>query len=136
MIGDGLMAVFGAPAFYPDHRERAVRSAMEMIEMIDLLNIDQSAQGKPTIRIGVGIASGDVIAGFTGTMRRATYTCVGNTVNRAARLEAHTKVVGRPILIDGDTRQGLSPEIAVEDHGESSLKGLAQPVQVFSVLTQ
>jgi class 3 adenylate cyclase len=86
-----------------------------------------------TIRIGVGIASGDVIAGYTGTMRRATYTCVGDTVNRAARLEAHTKVVGEPILIDECTRQGLGDAVPVVDQGEIVLKGKTEPVRIFSV---
>ena len=72
--------------------------------MIQLLNVDRLAQGKTEIRIGIGIASGQVIAGYTGTTRRATYTCVGDTVNLAARLESHTKVVGKPILIDDATQ--------------------------------
>ena len=63
-------------------------------------NREPALRGGSEIRIGIGIASGPVIAGFTGTERRVTYTCVGDTVNLAAHLEAHTKVVGRPILID------------------------------------
>jgi class 3 adenylate cyclase len=69
---------------------------------------EQVAQGKPEIRIGIGIASGRVIAGYTGTQRRVTYTCVGDPVNLAAHLEAHTKVLGKPILIDEQTRAALS----------------------------
>jgi class 3 adenylate cyclase len=104
-----------------------------MIEMIELFNLDQSAQGKVPIRIGIGIASGQVIAGYTGTLRRATYTCVGDTVNLAARLEGHTKVVGQPILIDETTRLGLHTAIQVVDQGELQLKGKTQAVRVFSV---
>jgi adenylate cyclase len=133
MVGDGLMAIFGAPVSQPDHCEQAVRAALEMIEMIDLFNYDRSAQGKAQIRIGIGIASGQVIAGFTGTFRRATYTCVGETVNRAARLESHTKVVGQPILIDEITRQVLPPAIQVEDQGFAQLKGVTQEVHIYSV---
>ncbi|NLF02947.1 MAG: adenylate/guanylate cyclase domain-containing response regulator, partial [Anaerolineales bacterium] len=108
MVGDGLMAIFGAPLPLENHREQSVRAALEMMEMIELFNLDQAAQGKAQIRIGIGIASGQVIAGYTGTLRRATYTCVGDTVNLAARLEAHTKVVEQPIVIDETTRLGLS----------------------------
>jgi class 3 adenylate cyclase len=101
--------------------------------MIELFNLDQDAQGKVQIRIGIGIASGRVIAGYTGTFQRATYTCVGDTVNLAARLESHTKVVGQPVLIDENTRLGLSDEILVEDQGLVEIKGKAQSIQVFAV---
>src|SRR6202790_620532 len=99
MMGDGLMSVFGAPIPLPDHAESAVRAAQEMVELIDLFNVDRQAAGKPPINIGIGIASGEMVAGYTGTNQRATYTCIGDTVNLAARLEAHTKVVQRAILI-------------------------------------
>jgi class 3 adenylate cyclase len=85
------------------------------------------------IRIGIGIASGPVIAGVTGTDRRVTYTCVGDTVNLAAHLEAHTKVLGRPILIDANTRSGLDESIRVESHGPVQFKSKSQAVAVYSV---
>ena len=102
MLGDGLMAMFGAPLPHADHRDRAVRAALEMLELVDVFNREQVLRGGMEIRIGIGIASGPVIAGFTGTAQRVTYTCVGDTVNLAAHLEAHTKV-GRPA--DPDRRQ-------------------------------
>jgi len=133
MVGDGLMAIFGAPLPLENRCERSVLAALEMIEMIELFNCEQEAQSKPRIRIGIGIASGEVIAGYTGTLRRATYTCVGDTVNHAAWLEAHTKVVGEPILIDETTRQGLSSGIETVPQGPVQLKGKTDEVQVFSV---
>jgi class 3 adenylate cyclase len=133
MVGDGLMAIFGAPVMHTDHCQRAVEAAQEMIELIELFNLDQAAQDKQQIRIGIGIASGTVIAGFTGTTRRVTYTCVGDTVNLAARLETHTKVVGQPILIDEATRLNLEDDFRVEDQGEVLLKGKTQPVRIFSI---
>jgi class 3 adenylate cyclase len=133
MVGDGLMAIFGAPVAQPDHCQRAVDAALEMIELIELFNLDQAALGKHQIRIGIGIASGEMIAGFTGTSRRVTYTCVGDTVNLAARLETHTKVVGQPILIDEATRLDLKDAIHLEDQGEVLLKGKTHPVRVYSV---
>ena len=134
MLGDGLMALFGAPLPHADHAERAVRAGLEMLELVASFDRDQAAQGKPEIRIGVGIASGQVIAGFTGTERRVTYTCVGDTVNLAAHLEAHTKILGQPILIDEQTRAGLSSAIHVEDHGPLQFKTRAQSVRVYSVV--
>ncbi len=133
MEGDGLMAIFGAPAPQPDHRLQAVQAAQEMIELIRLLNREQAPQGKAELHIGIGIASGEVIAGFTGTVTRATYTCVGDTVNLAARLEEHTKVLKRPILIDQATCQGLSDDLGVESCGTAEIRGFSSPVPVFCV---
>ena len=133
MLGDGLMALFGAPLPLSDHRERAVRAALEMLDLVADFDEDQAAQGKPQIRIGVGIASGEVIAGYTGTERRVTYTCVGDTVNLAAHLEAHTKVVGQPILIEQNTRDGLNPAFGIVAHGSMRFKSKAQAVCVYSV---
>ncbi len=133
MIGDGLMAIFGAPLPLAEHRESAVRAALEMIELIDLFNLERVAAGKPEIRIGVGIASGEMVAGYTGTTDRATYTCIGDIVNLASRIEAHTKIAQRPILIDSATREGLDGRIAVESLGPVTFKGKAVPVDVFAV---
>jgi class 3 adenylate cyclase len=133
MVGDGLMAIFGAPLPQADHRARAVRAALKMMQRIREFNEAQQQERKRTIEIGIGIASGQVIAGFTGTEMRATYTCVGDTVNLAARLEAHTKVVKQPILIDENTRQGLDDAFRAEPQGSVQLKGKTQAVQIFSV---
>ena len=101
--------------------------------MIRLFNEEQAARDKLQIQIGIGIASGPVVAGYTGTQHRATYTCVGDTVNVAARLESHTKVVNRPILIDEHTRLGLDDGIAVDAQGELLVKGKTQPIKVYAV---
>jgi CheY-like chemotaxis protein len=79
MMGDGLMSVFGAPMALPDYAESAVRAAQEMVELIDLFNVDRKAAEKPPINIGIGIASGEMVAGYAGTNKRATYTCIGDT---------------------------------------------------------
>jgi class 3 adenylate cyclase len=133
MVGDGLMAIFGAPLPLPDSAASAVAAAREMIEMVQLLNLEREAAGKAAIRIGIGIATGEVVAGYTGTHQRATYTCVGDTVNLAARLETHTKEARRPILLDAATRAGLPPDEAVEPLGDVQLKGKATAVQVFAL---
>jgi len=134
MLGDGLMSIFGAPLPRENHRLAAVLAARQMIDLIRLFNEEQAAQGKAPIEIGVGIASGRVVAGYTGTHQRATYTCVGDTVNVAARLESHTKVVKRPILIDEETRGGLGDDIALEPQGEVLVKGKTEPISVYAVL--
>ena len=134
IVGDGIMALFGAPVPRDDHRAHAVQAALDMLELIAGLEREQAARGKPVIKIGIGIASGEVVAGYTGTERRVTYTCVGDTVVVAAHLEQQTKVLGRPILIDETTRAGLGPRTAVEDHGPVQLKTRSQPVHVYSVV--
>ena len=132
MAGDGLMAIFGAPLPLADHCDAAVRAALEMIEMMGLFNIERRSAGKPEIRIGIGIASGEMVAGYTGTNDRATYTCIGDTVNLASRLEAHTKVAERAILIDAATRAGLRDSHAFEVLGPVAIRGKVQPVDVFA----
>lgn len=133
MVGDGLMAIFGAPLPLADPCGAAARAALDMIEMIELFNREPDRAGKPVIAIGIGIASGDVIAGYTGTQNRATYTCVGDAVNLAARLEGHTKTTDFPILIDEVTRSALGQRCEVQDLGAVSIKGKAAPVTVFSL---
>jgi adenylate cyclase len=133
MLGDGIMAIFGAPTPREDHAERAVRAALEMIDLIEAFNQQQALENKSQIEIGIGIASGQMIAGFTGTQNRATYTCVGDTVNLAARIEDYTKQVVKPILFDKFTREGLPTDIQVEDLGEVAFKGKQQAIKVFAV---
>ena len=132
MIGDGLMAIFGAPRALDDAPLAAVRAAQDMIEMIGLLNTERQAEGKPALAIGIGIASGEVIAGYTGTQTRATYTCIGDTVNLAARLEAHTKPAGRPLLMDANTAAALAGRVAVQALDAVQFKGKAAAVAVFA----
>ncbi|WP_436294948.1 adenylate/guanylate cyclase domain-containing protein [Variovorax sp. LjRoot178] len=116
----------------PDHSAAAVRAALDMIE---LLNTERIAADKPAIRIGVGIATGEMVAGYTGTQQRATYTCIGGTVNLAARLEAHTKLAKRMILIDPATCMALVGRIPVEPLGAASFRGKAAPSRCTPSLT-
>jgi class 3 adenylate cyclase len=133
MVGDGLMALFGAPLSLDDCAGSAVAAAQEMIELVEQFNLERAAARKAPIRIGIGIATGDVVAGYTGTQQRATYTCIGDTVNLAARLEAHTKKVQRAILIDAATRHGLGAGVQLVALGDVQFKGKAVAEQVYAV---
>ena len=133
MIGDGLMALFGAPLPLDDCATSAVAASLEMVALIEQFNLERTAAGKAPIRIGIGIATGEVVAGYTGTQQRATYTCIGDTVNLAARLEAHTKVATRGILVDEATHQALGGSLPTEALGEVELKGKAAAVKVFAI---
>ena len=110
-----------------------MRAALDMLDLVDEFNREQTRRGGVEIRIGIGIAAGPLNAGFTGTQERVTYTCVGDTVNLAAHLEAHTKILGQPILIDEHTRAGLGDAIRVEDRGPAQFKSRARSVRVFSI---
>ncbi len=131
--GDGLMAIFGAPVYHESHREQSARAAQEMVELLKGFNEQQAAQNKAQINIGIGIATGRMIAGYTGTQHRATYTCIGDTVNLAARIEEYTKQAGKPILVDRFTREGLPADIQVENLGEVAFKGKQKAVNIFAV---
>ncbi len=133
MIGDGLMAIFGAPLPLADHSAAAVQAALDMIEMIELLNVERVASQRTALRIGIGIATGEVVAGYTGTHQRATYTCIGDTVNLAARLEEHTKLAKRAILIDPATCHAIDGRIEVEALGPAQFRGKSAPVEVHAV---
>jgi adenylate cyclase len=133
MVGDGFMAIFGAPIYREDHCEEAVRAAIEMMNLLDGFNQQQAILNKTQIQIGIGIATGRVIAGYTGTQHRATYTCIGDTVNLAKRIEDHTKIVGSPILIDQYTSEGLSEDMKCEPLGPVIFKGKQQSIHIFAI---
>jgi adenylate cyclase len=133
MMGDGIMAIFGAPIYRENHREQAVRAALEMMSLLEDFNQVQELQNKTRIHIGIGIATGRVIAGYTGTQHRATYTCVGDTVNLASRIESHTRVVPHSILVDQYTQEGLPRDIECDSLGPVVFKGKQQPIQIFAI---
>ena len=133
MIGDGLMAVFGAPQPLEAACQCALLAAVERGEMVAQFSAEQRADGRPEIQIGVGVASGEVVAGYTGTRQRATYTCIGDTVNIAARLEAHTKTVGRAVLFDAATHAELAGLLPSEPLGPVQFKGKTSEVEVFAL---
>ncbi len=133
IIGDGLMAMFGVTQGKGDHRQSAVLAALDMVRVIKDFNQARVSVGKPAIKIGIGIASGEVMAGYAGTQHRATYTCVGDAVNLAARIEAHTKEAGRVILIDSATQAGLPESLKAESLGMVLFKGKVTPTEVFAL---
>ena len=133
MIGDGLMAIFGAPQPLENSAQHAVDAAQEMLAMIEGFNMERQADGASDLKIGIGIATGQVVAGYAGTQARATYTCIGTTVNRAARLESHTKVVDRAVLIDLETEADLTDRPPLERLEEVQFKGFSEAQDIFAV---
>lgn len=131
--GDGLMSFFGAPISYPDQSVRAVRCALEISQKIFRFNQEQARVGGIQIEIGTGIATGLVVAGYVGIQTRASYLCVGDPINLCSRLESHTKVVKKRILIDEATCRELNNSFRVEWVGEEVFKGKTIPVGVYAV---
>jgi class 3 adenylate cyclase/ActR/RegA family two-component response regulator len=103
-IGDGIMALFGIPTSHGDDADRAVGAARNMLRALALLN-DQP--GFPTLKIGIGIATGPVIAGRIGSPDRMNHTVIGNAANFAARIEGACKTYGCPILVSDETMKRL-----------------------------
>jgi DNA-binding response OmpR family regulator len=111
MVGAEITALFGAPQPMPDPAAApaaAARAARDAVEMIELLNAERTAQGKPALRIAIGIASGEVVAGQAGTHQRATYAAVGEPVLVAARLKEQAAASGHAVLVDGATQPALA----------------------------
>jgi len=131
-LGDGVVVVFGGPLSpEPDHAWRAVRAAVALQRALAKRN---AADGEPLLA-GIGICTGDMIAGNVGAGGRVTYTIVGDAVNQAARLQVKTRELDASILITDSTRMLLRDDGAfdVEPRGEVGLKGIGKPVRVHAV---
>jgi adenylate cyclase len=123
-IGDGLLAVFGAPQPQPDHADRAVAAALEIADAVRDRYGDE-------LRIGIGINSGPVIAGTVGGGGRVDFTVIGDAVNTAARVEEATRISGDEILVTEATRCLLTRDCGGFEPREAiPLKGKREPVQL------
>ena len=136
ILGDGLMALFGTINKNGDHREQAVLTAIDMMKALRNLNQKRTGEGRVEIKIGIGIASGKVMVGYVGTQHRATYTCVGDTVNLAARIENHTREVDRSVITDSSILKYLPDSIRVDPLGRITPKGKTLPVEIYSVMVE
>ncbi len=124
-IGDGIMAIFGAPIYYHDHALRAVRTAIKMVETVKEMKLG--------IRIGVGINTGEMVCGFVGSEKRLDYTVIGDNVNLAARLEPLTKEFKKEIIISEMTYKEVRGFVEAEDLGYVKIRGKELPVKVYAV---
>jgi adenylate cyclase len=133
-IGDAIMAVFGAPIPGPKDAENAVRAAINMRKKLILLNAELEKRGIPEIRTGIGIHTGEVVAGNIGSPERMEYTVIGDSVNLASRLESNTKELGVDVLISDATYEKTKHFIEARPVKELTVKGRAQPVMTYAVL--
>lgn len=133
-VGDGVMALFGAPQAYADHPERAVRAALGIVNRLVGLNELLHQQGIPPLEIGVGIHCGAVVAGLIGPDSRVEYGVVGDAVNLANRVEALTKDMHATVLVSKEISARLGPAFVRGRTAMLPVKGKKQPVEVVEVL--
>jgi adenylate cyclase len=135
-MGDAIMALFGAPLQKPDDAARAVRAAVRMKKKLADMNEALGQAGWPQIRIGIGINTGDVIAGNIGSEKKVEYTVIGDTVNVAQRIESLNKRFGTTILINERTYQEIGDHFIVNAMDPVYVKGKSEMIQVYEVLEE
>jgi adenylate cyclase len=133
-VGDMVMGLFGAPMPDDRHADHAVAAALDMVETLDRLNEKWRREGKPELNIGIGINTGEMIAGNIGSEAIMSYTVIGDAVNLGSRLESLNKEYGTRILISEHTRAALTTDVETRAIGNVTVKGRSQAVGVFEVL--
>ena len=131
-LGDGVMAVFGAPIFHADHPLRALRTALAMQAGIRELSARRAAEGKPPLKIGIGVNAGTAVAGSVGTETRMEYTVIGDSVNLASRLESYAKP--GQILIAAHTYAIVKDAIHARSLGRLKVRGKEEELEVYEVI--
>lgn len=129
-MGDGFMAVFGAPVSCPDHATHAVRAALAIHDAVRAFN----AQGRwPRLRIGIGIDTGEMVAGSVGSPDRVEYTVIGNGANVASRIEALNKDFGTSILVSQAVYERAQIDRQVREMPPVRVKGVVEPITVYAL---
>lgn len=128
--GDGMLVVFGAPNPMTDHAARALAAAQEMVKEIDNLNRELIEAGQPPIAVGIGLDTGQVVAGHVGSERRLEFTLIGIPVNNSAYL---SKVRPAKVLMSESTKDSLPDGVEVFDHEPMLLKGASQKQPIYQL---
>jgi adenylate cyclase len=132
-VGDMVMALFGAPLDDPEHADHAVSAGLAMVAVLDDLNRQWRSQGRPALEIGIGINTGEMIAGNVGSDTIMSYTVIGDAVNLGARLESLNKEWGTRIIVSEATRRNLKHRYDMRPLGEVTVKGRSEPVNIYEV---
>ena len=133
-IGDAIMAAFGVPIHHDDDEDRAVRTAIAMINALNSWNSDRLNNGKRPVNIGIGINTDLVVSGNIGSQKRMDYTMIGDGVNLAARLESACKQYSAKILISEHTYRKLRGTYRSREIDRVVVKGQSEPVGIYEVL--
>lgn len=130
-IGDAILVVFNAPLPQPDHARRALRCAVEMQREMDAVNAWNRTQGLPSLAMGIGVHSGDVVVGNIGSSQRQKYGVVGATVNIAARVESYT--VGGQVLATEAVVAAAGDHVEIAGERQVFPKGASQPMRLLDI---
>ncbi|NLC07887.1 MAG: adenylate/guanylate cyclase domain-containing protein [Syntrophomonadaceae bacterium] len=137
-MGDGMMAVFGAPVQQADHAAKAIAASQEMREQLVELNKMWEARGEHLFNIGIGLSSGPVVVGNVGSQERTDYTVIGEDVNLASRLEGLNKEHGTQLILSDRTLKSLT-ESGVkipwhfEELGQVPVRGFTEPITIYTI---
>ena len=127
-LGDGVMAVFGAPVSSDDHAQRALAAARQLAGP-GIAAVNRAAG--TTFAVGIGLNSGPVVSGTVGPARRIEYATVGDTTNVAAKVQAHTKSAGHPVLVTAATRDRLRDAAGLVDAPALDAGVAGRTIEVF-----
>ena len=132
-IGDNVMATFGVLEPVDNAAQSATECAQSMIERMVEINAQLSERGLPSLRPSVGLASGEMVAGTLGGLKRRSFTVIGACVNRAARLEYGTRELGVDLLMDHVSYEQLDkPPWGMKVHHQVQLRGMEAPILAWS----
>jgi adenylate cyclase len=132
-VGDMVMALFGAPVDDPDHANHAVAAAVDMVAALGQLNAKWVSEGRVPLDIGIGINSGEMIAGNIGSSAIMSYTVIGDNVNLGSRLESLNKEYRTRIIISDATRLRLTTQYDIRSLGGVTVKGKTRPSEIYEV---
>ena len=132
-VGDMIMALFGAPLEDAAHADNAVRCALAMQQRLRELNKTWRIDGRPELASGIGINSGEMVAGNLGSEKIQSYTVIGDNVNLGARIESLCKEFQAEILTSEFTEARLTGDYTLDELGEVTVKGKTRPVKIFRV---
>ena len=133
-IGDAIMAVYGAPITTGRDPENAVESAVQMLRALHLLNQRRAERSLPPLRLGVGVATGEVVAGTIGSPKRMDYTVIGDSVNLSSRLQDLTKGYGVEILVDEATAAAVGDRHRLRELDVITVRGRQRPAKIYQVM--
>jgi len=135
-IGDAQMAFWNAPVDEPNHAKMAVKTALEMMDSLDAFNKEVVAEGVPAFGMGLGINTGVVVVGNMGSDQRFDYTCLGDHVNLASRLEGQSKPYGVRIVLGPETANQVSDSYSIFELDCIAVKGKKEGVKIFTLATE
>ncbi len=132
-VGDEIESIFGVPVHFEGHADAAVRAAIDMRRALKELNAERIASGKPPFDHGIGIHSGNVLAGNSGSEEQSAYSLIGNTVNVASRIQGLTRELGCDILVSQETVEQLRESFPLAKEAARFVKGYSRSIIVYQL---